>query len=166
MDSSAVKVSMTADDFDSILSYVPDQASWTTPDPWSADVDLETTPWWHRTEQVDAPVSLNFTGAFAFCQMKWCLLPPRSCVFGDKKPDHREYNIYLDDGPTCSNLQPCFWMRRRLWSDVRAAAANYPMLWIQPRRFDACIPSRRTTLPESTDLPSVSLHSHTGAGID
>ena len=70
MDASAVNVNVTVDDFDSILSYAPDQAPWTTPDPWSADVDLETTPWWlgtyHRTEQVDASVSLNFTGASAF----------------------------------------------------------------------------------------------------
>ncbi len=69
MDASAVNVNVSVDDFDSILSYSPDQAPWVTPDPFSADVNLETTPWWlgtyHRTEQVDASISLNFTGTLS-----------------------------------------------------------------------------------------------------
>lgn len=67
MDRSAINVNVSVDDFDSILEYIPDQAPWTTPDPWNDPIDLKTTPWrtgtYHRTEQVGAAVTLNFTGA-------------------------------------------------------------------------------------------------------
>ncbi|KAF9012781.1 hypothetical protein BDZ89DRAFT_1023937 [Hymenopellis radicata] len=91
MDASALNVNVSVDDFDSILSYSPDQAPWVTPDPFSADVNLETTPWWlgtyHRTEQIDASISLNFTG-------------PAIYVYGMAGPEYGSFEVGIDDNKT------------------------------------------------------------------
>lgn len=65
MDSSAVNINVTVDDFDSILSY-PDQSVWQTPDPSSSSFNASASPWlmgtFHKTEAVGASVDFNFTG--------------------------------------------------------------------------------------------------------
>lgn len=65
MDTSAVNVNVTVDDFDSVVSY-PDQSVWQTPDPSSSTFTAVGSPWWmgtyHKTDVVDASFSFNFTG--------------------------------------------------------------------------------------------------------
>ena len=65
MDSSAVNINVTVDDFDAIVNYA-DQSQWFTPDPFSAGFDAKNSPWWmgtfHKTETVGASFSFNFTG--------------------------------------------------------------------------------------------------------
>jgi len=67
MDDSAVNFNVTVDDFDSILNY-PDQAAWTTPDPSSSSFSAAGSSWlmgtYHKTEEINASVSLNFTGVY------------------------------------------------------------------------------------------------------
>lgn len=66
MDSSAVNVNLTVDDFDSVLSYA-DQSVWQTPDPSSSTFNPSGSPWlmgtYHTTDVVNASLSFNFTGA-------------------------------------------------------------------------------------------------------
>lgn len=65
MDSSAVNVNVTVDDFDTVLVY-DDQAQWTTPDPSSRDFNGNDPQYlrgtYHLTDRVGAAVGLNFTG--------------------------------------------------------------------------------------------------------
>jgi hypothetical protein len=67
MDTSAVNVNVTVDDFDSVLSY-PDQSKWQTPDPSNSSFNASDSPWWmgtfHKTDVIDASVSFNFTGEY------------------------------------------------------------------------------------------------------
>ena len=65
MDTTAVNVNVTVDDFDTILVY-DDQAQWTTPDPSARDFDGDDPAYlrgtYHLTEDVGAALNLNFTG--------------------------------------------------------------------------------------------------------
>ena len=50
MDSDAVNVNVTVDDFDSVLWY-PNQGDWKTPDPFSADYNADSKEWLRGTYQ-------------------------------------------------------------------------------------------------------------------
>ncbi|THU86309.1 hypothetical protein K435DRAFT_763499 [Dendrothele bispora CBS 962.96] len=93
MDDSAVNFNVTVDDFDSILAY-PNQAAWTTPDPSSSSFSAAGSPWlmgtFHRTEEVNASVSLNFTGPAIF-------------IYGYSGPDYGSYEVQLDNFTTTSS---------------------------------------------------------------
>ncbi|KAK7445755.1 hypothetical protein VKT23_014751 [Stygiomarasmius scandens] len=86
MDDSAVNFNVTVDDFDSILDY-PDQAAWTTPDPSSSSFSAAGSSWlmgtYHKTEEINASVSLNFTGPAIF-------------IYGSSGPDYGSYEVQLD----------------------------------------------------------------------
>ncbi|KAI5886975.1 uncharacterized protein SCHCODRAFT_02602681 [Schizophyllum commune H4-8] len=86
MDSDAVNVNVTVDDFDSVLWY-PNQGDWQTPDPFSADYNADSKEWlrgtYHYTETEGASVSFNFTG-------------PTVWVFGAAGPDYGDYEVRLD----------------------------------------------------------------------
>ncbi|TEB33891.1 hypothetical protein FA13DRAFT_1730166 [Coprinellus micaceus] len=86
MDSSAVNVNVTVDDFDTVLVY-DDQAQWTTPDPSSGDFNGNDPQYlrgtYHLTDRVGAAVGLNFTG-------------PALYIYGHKGPRFGSYRIELD----------------------------------------------------------------------
>lgn len=77
MDSSAVNVNVTVDDFDCILSY-DRQSDWTTPDPSKSTFDATGSDWlrgtWHRTEVKNTAFHINFTGAFLAYSLTYCSL--------------------------------------------------------------------------------------------
>ncbi|KAF9484187.1 hypothetical protein BDN70DRAFT_850238 [Pholiota conissans] len=85
MDTSAVNLNVTIDDFDSLLTY-EDQGVWTTPDP-SASNYSTAGPWlrgtYHRTESKGASVSLNITG-------------PALYIYGNKGPSYGSYEVEID----------------------------------------------------------------------
>ncbi|TFK36069.1 hypothetical protein BDQ12DRAFT_668015 [Crucibulum laeve] len=86
MDASAVNVNVTIDDFDSVLSYA-DQSVWVTPDPSNPTFDDTNSPWfmgtYHKTETVDATLSLNFTG-------------PAIYIYGHAGPSYGSYEVQID----------------------------------------------------------------------
>lgn len=87
MDSSAVNVNVTVDDFDTVLVY-DDQAQWTTPDPSSQGFNGNDPKYlrgtYHLTHLIGAAVSLNFTG-------------PALYIYGHTGPNFGSYRIELDD---------------------------------------------------------------------
>ncbi|KAF5363126.1 hypothetical protein D9757_007965 [Collybiopsis confluens] len=82
MDSSAVNINITVDDFDSVLAYA-DQSVWTTPDPSSADYHPSSSQWllgtYHKTDTVNA----TNTG-------------PALYIYGFSGPDYGSYEVQLD----------------------------------------------------------------------
>ncbi|KAF7290215.1 hypothetical protein MIND_01335000 [Mycena indigotica] len=90
MDAGAVNVNVTADDFDSILTYA-DQGSWTTPDPSSKAFSAAGSPWlmgtFHSTDVVGAGVSMNFTG-------------PAVTIVGASGPEYGSVEVVLDGQAT------------------------------------------------------------------
>ncbi|KAF5376722.1 hypothetical protein D9615_007837 [Tricholomella constricta] len=86
MDTSAVNVNATVDDFDSVLSY-PEQSAWQTPDPSSPSFDASATSWWmgtyHKTDVVGASVAFNFTGPALF-------------IYGHSGPAYGSYEVQID----------------------------------------------------------------------
>ncbi|KAE9391128.1 hypothetical protein BT96DRAFT_925449 [Gymnopus androsaceus JB14] len=93
MDSSAVNINVTVDDFDSVLSYA-DQSVWTTPDPSSSDYNPENSEWllgtFHKTDTVNATISFNFTG-------------PALYIFGFSGPEYGSYQVQLDSSSTIAS---------------------------------------------------------------
>lgn len=107
MVASAVNVNAIVDNFDRIFSYVPDQAPWTTPVTWSADVDLGTTPWWL------GDVLQNGAGrCVRQSQLYWCIClvakravadshqGPALYIYGFSGPDYGSFEVAIDDEKT------------------------------------------------------------------
>ncbi|KAG8984075.1 hypothetical protein FRB95_006765 [Tulasnella sp. JGI-2019a] len=88
MDSTAVNLNITIDDWASILNYT-NPSDWQTPDPQSPAIasTLSTTPWldgtWHKTSVTNASVILNFEG-------------PALYIFGASGPLYGSYAVSID----------------------------------------------------------------------
>ncbi|KIY46123.1 hypothetical protein FISHEDRAFT_60598 [Fistulina hepatica ATCC 64428] len=86
MDTSAVNINITVDDFDSVLSYETHSA-WETPDPSSSDFDAANSQWlmgtYHKTSVVNTTLSFNFTA-------------PALYIFGASGPDYGSYEVVVD----------------------------------------------------------------------
>jgi hypothetical protein len=66
MDNSAININVTADDFDSVITF-DDETQWSTPDPQkNLPFNPSSSPWlygtYHETSVVNASITYNFEG--------------------------------------------------------------------------------------------------------
>jgi hypothetical protein len=114
MDTSAVNVNVTVDDFDSVLSY-PNQSDWQTPDPSSLSFNASGSPWlmgtFHKTDVVGASLSFNFTGMSALLFSKIfanrfstdAYTGPAIFIYGYAGPSYGWHEVQIDSTSSISS---------------------------------------------------------------